>query len=84
METNKEKLRKKINLKKNQRAAANTVLPEFSPPKSEEDFLSMMDQVNKVMKTNPQLVQQVSKCVSKVMGNKDLMDSLSQISNTKL
>ena len=42
----------------------------------------MMDRVNKLLKTNPQMIQQISKCVSNVMNNQELMDSLAgQITN---
>ena len=37
----------------------------------------MMDNVNKLLKTNPQMVQQISKCVSSVMNNQGFMESLS-------
>ena len=49
---------------------------------SEPDILKMMDRVNKLLKTNPQMIQQISKCVSNVMNNQELMDSLAgQITN---
>ena len=55
----------------------------------ETDILKMMESVNKILKTNPQMVHQISKCVSNVMGNKNLMDSLAvqleeQIKNENL
>ena len=47
------------------------------------DIVSMMNKVNKILQKNPQMVQQISKCVSNVMGNKELMESLTtQFSQT--
>ena len=47
------------------------------------DIVSMMNKVNKILQKNPQMVQQISKCVSNVMGNKELMESLtSQLGQT--
>ena len=37
----------------------------------------MMEQVSSILRTNPDLVKQVSKCVSNVMNDKNLMDSIS-------
>jgi hypothetical protein len=72
---NKEKLRNK--LKKKREALQNrTTLPDPEEESGEHDILKMMEQVNKVLRTNPQMVQQISKCVTNVMNNKDLMQSL--------
>ena len=70
---NREKLRQK--LKKKQQKRQN-VLPDPEPEPANLDFAKMMEQVNTILKTNPQMVSQISKCVSNVMGNKDLMASL--------
>jgi len=69
---NREKLKEK--LRKKRAARKNKETPE--PFNGETDILKMMDQVNSILRTNPQMVQQISKCVSSVMSNKDLMDSL--------
>jgi hypothetical protein len=71
--TNKDKLKEKLKNKKKQRAgkATNTV------PSSDPDILSMMEQVSSILRTNPDLVKQVSKCVSNVMNDKTLMNSIS-------
>jgi F0F1-type ATP synthase delta subunit len=72
---NKEKLRQKLRKKRNQR----TNVPKTNIDEDilgEPNILKMMENVNKILKTNPQMVQQISKCVSNVMGNKDLMNSL--------
>ena len=72
---NREKLRQK--LKKKQQKRQNVLPdPEPEPEPANLDFAKMMDQVNNILKTNPQMVKQISKCVSNVMGNKDLMASL--------
>jgi|LakMenE18May11ns_1017448.scaffolds.fasta_scaffold8335383_2 hypothetical protein len=75
---NSAKLQKKLReksarRKKNENTSLPTGLPEI--PDSME---FMMENLNKMLKTNPQMVQQISKCVSSVMGNKELMESLTQ------
>ena len=73
---NKEKLRQKLRKKRNQRTNApekNTIGEDIL---GEPNILKMMENVNKILKTNPQMVHQISKCVSNVMNNKDLMNSL--------
>ncbi len=62
-----EKLKEKIKEKRSQRT---------KKPNMDNDLMKMMEQVTSVLKTNPQMVQQISKCVSSVMNNKELMDSL--------
>jgi len=69
-EFNREALKEKLRKKRNQRKKHEPTFDENS------DLLSMMDQVNKILKTNPQMVQQISKCVSNVMNNQELMESL--------
>ncbi len=71
MEDAKQKLKSKLRKKKQERSG--NPLNEFN---SETDIVKMMESVNNLLRTNPQMVQQVSKCVSNVIGNKDLMDSL--------
>ena len=78
---NRKKLREKIKQKRENRTSGTVpVLPELPDQESllngELDFVKMMDQVNKILKTNPEMVKQVSKCVSNVMANPDLMKSL--------
>ena len=67
----KQKLKSKLRKKKQERSG--NPLNEFN---SETDIVKMMESVNNLLRTNPQMVQQVSKCVSNVIGNKDLMDTL--------
>ena len=75
MESNKSLLREKIKKKRQQRTSPKPPeIPLFDG--GETDIVKMMDQVNKILQTNPQMVQQISKCVSNVMGNKELMESL--------
>jgi hypothetical protein len=71
---NRQKLKAKLKKKREERKGAQVPPPD--PFNGETDFMSMMDNVNKILRTNPQMVQQISKCVSNVMGNKDLMESL--------
>ena len=80
MDNTRKKLKKKI---KSKREARNGAGPSSSVNPFPEDILSgepdilkMMDRVNKILKTNPQMINQISKCVSNVMNNQDLMNSL--------
>jgi len=73
---NKEKLRQKLRKKRNQRTNASEKNTIGEDMLGEPNILKMMENVNKILKTNPQMVQQISKCVSNVMNNKDLMNSL--------
>ena len=53
------------------------------PTQNENDILGMLNQVNELLRTNPDMVAKVSKCVSSIMENKDIMDTLaSEIQNT--
>jgi hypothetical protein len=36
----------------------------------------MFNDVNKMMKENPQMINKVNKCISNVFGNQDLMNNL--------
>ena len=69
-----EKLKQKIREKRNRR---NTARPSNDPFNGETDIVKMMDRVNTILKSNPQMVQQISKCVSNVMNNQELMETLS-------
>ena len=74
---NRKKLREKLKKKREDRTNGATPPPPLPPVMDGEmDFVKMMDQVNKILKTNPEMVKQVSKCVSNVMSNQDLMKSL--------
>ena len=72
---NRKKLREKLKQKRENRSV-NAPTPDIPFLNGETDFVKMMDQVNKILKTNPEMVRQVSKCVSNVMGNPELMKSL--------
>jgi GTP-sensing pleiotropic transcriptional regulator CodY len=79
---NRKKLREKIKQKRENRASGSVHEIPSQPGQNENllnkelDFVKMMDQVNNILKTNPAMVKQVSKCVSNVMGNPELMKSL--------
>jgi hypothetical protein len=61
----------------------NKKKPEPEPTQNENDILGMLNQVNELLRTNPDMVARVSKCVSSIMENKDIMDTLaSEIQNT--
>jgi hypothetical protein len=80
---NKKKLKELLRKKRQQRKqnALETSFDELTTDGT--DIVSMMKQVNKILQTNPQMVKQISKCVSNVMENKELMASLtSQLNQT--
>lgn len=70
---NRKKLRAKLNKKRDARKNGVT---QDDPFNGEMDLMKMMESVNKILKSQPQMVQKISKCVSNVMNNKELMDSL--------
>ena len=78
------KLKAKLKAKKSQRTngtnGTNGTRFEFNgipgDLESENGILKMMEHVNKLLKTNPDLVKQVSKCVSNVMNDKTLLDTI--------
>jgi hypothetical protein len=46
------------------------------PFDDENDFLKMFNNVNKLMKENPQMIKEVNKCIGNIFENKDLMNNL--------
>ena len=70
---NRERLKAKLQKKKKERTQGAAAATDIT---DETDIVKMMENVNNILRTNPQMVQQVSKCVSNVMKNKDLMSSL--------
>ena len=63
----KDRLRKKLKNKSG----------KSDPEKIDEDNLfDMLNQVNKMLKKNPQMIKKVSKCVNSIFENKELMSSL--------
>lgn len=80
---NREKLRAKLRKKRDSRK--NGAIPEVTDPfNGETDIMKMMENVSKILKSQPQMVQKISKCVSNVMNNKDLMDSLAKQLETQV
>ena len=73
METNptKERLKKRLN-KRNEAKGIPT------EPQEDQDLLNMISQVQKMLKTNPELVNKVSSCVNNLMGNQELMEKLNK------
>ncbi len=75
--TTRERLKKKINDKKKNRNGKQPVEPT--------DIFSMLNQVNKMLKENPEMVKKVSKSVNSIFENKSLMDSIvNEIKNTSV
>ena len=66
----KQKLQKKLKAK---RGETSTETDD-----DELDLFKMLNDVNKILKENPEMVKKVSKCVSSVMDNKDLMATLTE------
>jgi hypothetical protein len=73
----KKKLKAKLREKKESRKNGTPIVPPdlFS---GETDILKIMEQVNKVLKTNPQMVQKIGNVVSNVMNNRELLNNLSK------
>jgi hypothetical protein len=80
---NREKLRAKLR-KKREHRKNGTHEPPVDPFNGEMDLMKMMESVNKILKSQPQMVQKISKCVSNVMNNKELMDSLANQLETQV
>jgi len=93
-ESSKEKLKAKLKNKKAQRnnnagpsnnnAGPSNNNASTQPSFADEGILQMMEHVNKILKTNPELVKQVSKCVSNVMNDKDILDKIKIIQDQTL
>jgi F0F1-type ATP synthase delta subunit len=50
---------------------------------SEAGILEMLNQMNSMLKTNPDMVNKISKCVSNIIDNKELMENITnQIKNS--
>ena len=64
----KSRLRKKLDKKKK---------PDESTSEDQSIF-DMLNQVNKILKQNPEMISKVNKCVSSVIGNQDLMTKLTE------
>jgi uncharacterized membrane-anchored protein YjiN (DUF445 family) len=46
------------------------------PDVDEDNLFNMLNQVNKMLKQNPNMVKKVSKCINNIFENKELMSSL--------
>jgi hypothetical protein len=77
MDTTRERLKKKLN-KKNKIQTEN---PDLIEPDdsggSEPNIFDMLTQVSGLLKTNPEMINKVNQCVSKIISNSDLMTKLS-------
>jgi len=69
-----EQLRKKLNKKKKKNAEKS--------PINEDSLFDMINQVNMTLRTNPEMVKKISKCINNVFDNQNLMTSLiSEVEN---
>ena len=74
-ERTKKRLQKKLEKRRNKNNGNS--IPEQSTDSTESvDFMKMLNEVNKMFKTNPNMIQKVSKCVNNIMENKELMETL--------
>ena len=69
-EVKKEQLRKKLNKKRAEKGL------EDIEQVNDDSIFNMINQVNKTLKENPEMVKKISKCINNVFDNKDLMSSL--------
>ena len=71
------KLKSKLNAKKGKRINKEPSGGSSSPDEvNEESLFTMLNQVNQMLKQNPEMIKKVSKCVNSIFENKPLMDSL--------
>ena len=70
-QSSRDRLNKKLKDKRAQRAGK---IPEVE---NETDILSMISQVQSMLKNSPELVNKVSSCVNSLMSNPELMQQLS-------
>jgi len=69
-EIKKEQLRKKLNKQRKENGL------EDIEQVNDDSIFNMINQVNKTLKENPEMVKKISKCINNVFDNKDLMSSL--------
>jgi hypothetical protein len=69
-ELKKEQLRKKLNKQRKEKGL------EDIEQVNDDSIFNMINQVNKTLKENPEMVKKISKCINNVFDNKDLMSSL--------
>jgi len=69
-EIKKEQLRKKLNKQRKENGL------EDIEQGNDDSIFNMINQVNKTLKENPEMVKKISKCINNVFDNKDLMSSL--------
>ena len=76
----KAKLREKTARRKpkSKESASENVVPD------DLNLMQMMERVQEMLKSNPQMMQQINTCVSNVMNNKELMESLASQVQTQV
>ena len=69
------RLHKKLAKKRSARSkrSANLEIDEEG-----NDVFDMINQVQSMLKSNPEMINKVSSCLNSLMGNKDMMDKLTQ------
>ena len=72
-ERTKKRLQKKLKMKKSPSGDQTGGSSSNDQP---DDFMAIMNEVNKMFKTNPEMIKKVSKCVNNIMDNKELMQTL--------
>ena len=70
------KLKNKLNAKKDKRSNKASSGASSADEVNEESLFTMLNQVNQMLKQNPEMIKKVSKCVNSIFENKSLMDSL--------
>ena len=77
-ERTKKRLQKKLEKRRNKLQDPGDASGSTESTESTEsvDFMKMLGEVNKMFKTNPNMIQKVSKCVNNIMENKELMETL--------
>ena len=76
----KDRLRKKINKKK----GINLTSESSSNSLDETNIMDMLNNMNKMLRENPEMVNKVSRCVSNIIDNKNLMENLTSQINLNL
>ena len=74
-ERTKKRLQKKLEKRRNKLQDPECT-SESTDSTESVDFMKMLGEVNKMFKTNPNMIQKVSKCVNNIMENKELMETL--------
>ena len=72
--SSRDKLKKKLKDKKAQRTGEST--NNLNNLEDDTDIFSMINQVQSILKNNPEMVSKVSSCVNSLMANPEIMEKL--------